>query len=63
MGDLVALFEPFDAHVGVNLGGAKTCVTEQLLNRAEVSSPVEQMGCRAVPQRVWARDSGRGFGK
>ena len=40
--------------VGVDLGRCQFSVTEQLLHASEISAAVEQMGRKAVPQRVWA---------
>ena len=38
--------------VGVNLGGSKVFVSEQLLNDAQVGSVLEQVGSKRVPQGV-----------
>jgi len=39
-------------HVGVALCGAQTGVPEQLLDRAQVCSPLQQVGGKGMAQRV-----------
>lgn len=40
--------KPAEVQVGVFLGGGQTPVSQQLLNRPEVSSPAEEMGSKRM---------------
>src|SRR5215212_358437 len=44
--------QPLDRHVGVDLRGGERSVAEQLLNRAQVRTSLEQVRRRRVPQSV-----------
>ena len=45
---LVDLAQAGGAHMGVDLGGHKALVTEQFLDTADVSPPIEKMSREAV---------------
>ena len=49
---LVDLLQPLDARVSVDLGGGYRGMPQQLLDRPEVGSSVQQVGRKGVPQRV-----------
>src|SRR5579859_2787208 len=55
----VAGLEALDGHVGVDLGGRGRGMAENLLDAAQVSAALEQVGGRAVAQAVRARVAGR----
>jgi hypothetical protein len=41
----VAIPKSFDGHVCVNLRCSETGVTQQLLNRSQISASIEKVGC------------------
>src|SRR5262245_44699397 len=55
MGARVSRLEPAAGHVRVDLGGAEVLVSQELLDRAEVRAPVQQMRGEAVPEGVRVR--------
>jgi hypothetical protein len=46
-------------HMRIPLGGAEGCMSQHLLDAAEVGTLVEEMSCKRVPQRVRAHGSSR----
>ena len=52
MGLLVALPEPLDRNMGVDLGGGQAAVAQDFLHRAEVGAAVEQVRGGGVPEGV-----------
>ena len=47
--------------MGVNHGGADIGVTEEFLNRADIVTGFQEMGCEAVPKRMttsWLGEAG-----
>ena len=52
MGLLVALPEPLDGNMGVDLGGGQAAVAQDFLHRAEVGPAVEQVRGGGVPEGV-----------
>ena len=55
MGLFIYIEQIFWIHVRVPLGSREAGMTEQLLNRAKVASPLEQMSGEGVPERMSAR--------
>ena len=49
---LVALFQPLGRNVRVQLRRPEARVAQHLLHRSQVRSPVQEVGCRGVPQGV-----------
>src|SRR5271169_5111487 len=54
VGLVVTVAQPLGRNVGVNLGSAETAVAEQLLDAADVGACVQEVGRKAVSQRVGA---------
>ena len=52
MGLLVALPEPLDGNMCIDLGGGQAAVTQDFLHRTEVSPAVEQVRGCGVPEGV-----------
>ena len=52
---VVDLGEACEVDVGVALGRREACVTEQLLDRAQVCAGIQEMGREGVAERVRAR--------
>ena len=49
---LVRLLQSLDRDVRIDLRGGQACVTQQLLDRPEVCTALEQVSSSAVPQTV-----------
>lgn len=54
VGLLVALAQPVDRDVGIDLGGGQAAVPEDFLHRAQIGSAVQQVRGRRMPERVRA---------
>ena len=52
MAVVVHLLQARLRHVGVDLGGRQTLVTEELLDHAQVRAPLDEVGGVGVAQRV-----------
>ncbi len=52
MGAAVDAPQPFAGHVGVNLGGGDVGVSQERLHRAQVGPVFQQVGGKAVAQRM-----------
>src|SRR3954465_9231425 len=50
---LIGLFEPRGLYPSVDLRRGDTCMSEHLLDRAQVRTAVQEMGRERVTQRVW----------
>ncbi len=52
MGGVVGFFHAFGADVGVNLGGGKTRMAQQLLHTAQVRAGIQHVRGKGMPQRM-----------
>lgn len=61
MGSVMDRLQPLDGDMGVELRARETSVTKQLLDGSQISTPLEQMRRRTVPQAVRPDVGGAGY--